>query len=159
MLPGDHELEVEEWMRKYLETANVKSYSRVIKEDLKLPNHLLGLQKTLIKLSFHNIQDLLAARRLLSPIIKDNQLKKESRNMYTFKEIETIMDPSVYIDDIREYDVPYHVRVSIDKNVRVGKWYDVYAKHSKVDFVEDKEKLHLLILLYWHSILKQPRHL
>lgn len=79
--------------------------------------------------------------------------------MYTFKEIETIMDPSVYIDDIREYDVPYHVRVSIDRNVRVGKWYDVYAKHSKVDFVEDKEKLHLLILLYWHSILKQPRHL
>lgn len=141
VLPGDHELEVEEWMRKYLETANVKSYSRVIKEDLKLPNHLLGLQKTLIKLSFHNIQDLLAARRLLSPIIKDNQLKKESRNMYTFKEIETIMDPSVYIDDIREYDVPYHVRVSIDRNVRVGKWYDVYAKHSKVDFVEDKEKI------------------
>ncbi|KAF6066675.1 DNA polymerase B, exonuclease domain family protein [Candida albicans] len=141
VLPGDHESEVEEWMRKYLETANVKSYSRVIKEDLKLPNHLLGLQKTLIKLSFHNIQDLLAARRLLSPIIKDNQLKKESRNMYTFKEIETIMDPSVYIDDIREYDVPYHVRVSIDRNVRVGKWYDVYAKHSKVDFVEDKEKI------------------
>ena len=40
--------------------------------------------------------------------------------MYTFKEIETIMDPSVYIDDIREYDVPYHVRVSIDRMLELG---------------------------------------
>ena len=27
----------------------------------------------------------------------------------------TYVDPSKYIVDIREYDVPYHVRVSIDK--------------------------------------------
>ena len=40
--PG-HESEVEEWMRKHLEICNVKSFGRVTKEDLSLPNHLLGL--------------------------------------------------------------------------------------------------------------------
>ena len=26
--------------------------------------------------------------------------------------------------EIREYDVPYHIRVCIDKEIRIGKWYD-----------------------------------
>lgn len=141
VLPGDHELEVEEWLRKNLESCNVKKFSRVIKDALELPNHLLGLKKNLIKLSFHNNQDLLAAKRILTPIIKDNQLKRESRDLYNFKDVDSSSDPSTYIDDIREYDVPYHVRVSIDKQLRVGKWYDVYAKHSKIEIVEDKEKI------------------
>ncbi|CAI5755607.1 unnamed protein product [Candida verbasci] len=137
IISNEYQSEVEEWLKKFLESCNVKQFSRVVKEDLKLPNHLLGLQKTLIKLSFHNIQDLLQARRLLNPIIKDNQLKKETRNIY---EIEN-EDPSTFIDDIREFDVPYHVRVSIDNKVRVGKWYDVYAKHAEIELIEDKEKI------------------
>ncbi|KAG5420383.1 POL2 [Candida metapsilosis] len=136
-----HESEVEEWMRKFLEICNVKSFGRVTKEDLSLPNHLLGLKKNLIKLTFHNIQDLLSARRLLTPIIKDNQMKRESRDVFNYNNEVDVSDPSQLISDIKEYDVPYHVRVSIDKQVRVGKWYHVYAKHSKVDIVEDKEKV------------------
>ncbi|KAI5954179.1 POL2 [Candida jiufengensis] len=139
IISSEFQSEVEEWMRKYLETCNVKSFGRVIKEDLSLPNHLLGLKKNLIKLTFHNIQDLLAARRLLNPIIKENQLKKESRDMFNFTKKIDASDPSKLVSDIKEYDVPYHVRVSIDKQVRVGKWYNVYAKHSKVELVEDKE--------------------
>ena len=34
-------------------------------------------------------------------------------------------DALEYIVDIREYDVPYYMRVSIDLNLRVGLWYDV----------------------------------
>ncbi|KAI3405326.2 POL2 [Candida oxycetoniae] len=136
---SEFESEVEEWMRKYLENCHVKSFGRVVKEDLSLPNHLLGLKKSLIKLTFHNIQDLLAARRMLTPIIKDNQMNKESRDMFNFKTDIDASDPSKLISDIKEYDVPYHVRVAIDKQVRVGKWYNVYAKHSKIDIVEDKE--------------------
>ena len=41
-------------------------------------------------------------------------------------------DPSEHIVDIREYDVPYHVRVAIDADVRIGKWYTVEAKHGEV---------------------------
>ncbi|EGW34100.1 DNA-directed DNA polymerase epsilon, catalytic subunit A [Spathaspora passalidarum NRRL Y-27907] len=149
VLPG-HESEVEEWAKKFLESCNVKSLTRVSKEDLALPNHLLGLKKNLIKLTFHNVSDLLGARRLLSPIIKENQMKRDSREIYkvmnfsnghTNEESTNTTDPSTFLDDIKEYDVPYHVRVSIDKQIRVGKWYDVFAKHSKVHLVEDKEKI------------------
>jgi DNA polymerase epsilon subunit 1 len=41
-------------------------------------------------------------------------------------------DASDYIVDIREYDVPYHVRVAIDLDIRIGKWYTVEAKHGVV---------------------------
>jgi DNA polymerase epsilon subunit 1 len=153
------ESEVEEWLRKFLETAYIKSITRISKEDLALPNHLVGLRNNLIKLSFHNIQDLLVARRLLAPIITENKKKSDTRDIYLAMNFdinningtdmymkngskpEIIADPSTLINDVREYDVPYHVRVSIDADVRVGKWYDVYVKHSEVTLVEDKEKI------------------
>lgn len=148
-----HEAEVEEWLRKFLEPANVKNLSRLLKDDLALPNHLVGLQKHLIKLSFHNVLDLLVARRLLSPILKENKQKRETRDIYLAmnnnsnhfgldgKNHDSIADPSTYIDDMKEYDVPFHVRVSIDVGVRVGKWYNVFVKHSQVTLEEDTEKI------------------
>ncbi|WLF78893.1 DNA polymerase epsilon catalytic subunit [Lodderomyces elongisporus] len=139
ILSADYASEIEEWMRRFLETCKVKSFDRVVKEDLSLPNHLVGLKKSLIKLTFHNIQDLLMARRLLTPIIKENQMNKESRDMFNFNMDIDASDPSKLLSDIKEYDVPYHVRVAIDKQIRVGKWYNVFAKHGKVEFVEDKE--------------------
>lgn len=151
------ESEAEEVLKKFLEPCNVKSIRHVIKEDLSIPNHLVGLKKTLIKLTFHNIPDLLAARRLITPIVKDNQMKKDSRDTYNvmnFTNLNNInsddfgsndngptMDPTAYLEDIREYDVPFHVRVSIDKNIRVGKWYSVTVKHSEVELKEDKSKV------------------
>lgn len=158
-LPG-HEAEVEEWLRKELEQTHVKNITREHKDDLALPNHLVGLQRLLIKISFHNVSDLLAARRVLSPIIKQNLLKRDTRDIYLIMNFNNLnnlngntesanmrydsttnQDPSTYIDDIREYDVPYHVRVSIDQNIRVGKWYDVYVRHSVTTFVEDPSRI------------------
>ncbi|CAK7894119.1 DNA polymerase epsilon catalytic subunit A [[Candida] anglica] len=176
-VPG-HESEVEETIRKLLEQCHLKSVARLNKEDLSLPNHLVGLQKSLIKLTFHNVSDLLAARRLLSPIVKDNQLTRDSRDIYMNTNFNvggnTVhdsdygqlsgtysnndhnssnfhnsnnngnnenVDPLTFIDDIREYDVPYHVRVSIDKNIRVGKWYNVYVAQQETSLEEDKEKI------------------
>ena len=37
----------------------------------------------------------------------------------------TSFDPMDQILDMREYDVPYYVRVCIDLNVRVGAWYEL----------------------------------
>lgn len=156
VIPG-RESEVEESLRKKLEETNVKSISIMEKEDLSLPNHLVGLKKTLLKLVFHNISDLLAARRILAPIIKENEMKNETRDVYSALKVTGMTgennfditnsstteytDPTQLISDIREYDVPYHVRVSIDADIRVGKWYYVYAKHSEVTLVEDKETI------------------
>lgn len=35
------------------------------------------------------------------------------------------------IVDIREYDVPYHVRVAIDNKINVGHWYHVKGRGSE----------------------------
>ena len=37
-------------------------------------------------------------------------------------------NPLENIVDLREYDLPLHVRASIDKSVFVGKWYQVKCK-------------------------------
>ncbi len=46
-----------------------------------------------------------------------------------------------YVDDIREYDVPYHVRVSIDKEIRVGKWYTVESNSGLITLTELTDRL------------------
>lgn len=160
VMPGK-EAEVEEALKRLLEQCNVKSVSKEVKDDLALPNHLVGLQRTVIRLTFHNTTDLLGARRILTPIIKENQKNGDRRDVFQVlnfnnsnningghtgyqsnKETgkgESSSDPLTFIDDVREYDVPYHVRVSIDKGIRVGKWYNVFAKHGTINLEEDTE--------------------
>lgn len=154
VVPGK-EAEVEESLKKLLEEFNAKSVSREVKDDLAQPNHLIGLKRPLIKLVFHNVSDLLGAKRFLAPIVKENQSKRDTRDVFQVLSInnvnsvdhrktranEVTVDPTSYIDDIREHDVPYHVRVSIDKNIRIGKWYDVYAHHGVIDIQEDTAKI------------------
>ncbi|CCA36247.1 Hypothetical protein PP7435_CHR1-0080 [Komagataella phaffii CBS 7435] len=153
-----YESEVEEYLRKQLEGL-LKKASRVEKDDLSLPNHLIGLKRTLIQLSFHNISNLLEARRIIAPIVKQNQLFKEQRDVYNsdlnynlLNEEEDLdfnteskskpLDIAHCLEDIREYDVPYHVRVSIDNNYRIGKWYTLEATDSaQVSFTEMKDKI------------------
>ena len=133
--------EVEEYLKKLLESC-LKNITVLAKDDLSLDNHLLGLQKTLIKLTFINNNQLFEARKILRPILLDNQNTLQQRNIYNINNNNNIngnppLDAKRFIEDIREYDVPYHVRVSIDKDVRVGKWYKV----SSFGFLECTEKV------------------
>ena len=52
-----------------------------------------------------------------------------------------VLDATDFIVDVREYDVPYHVRVAIDKDIRIGKWYTVEAKHGHVNLTCVEERL------------------
>ncbi|KAL9600996.1 MAG: hypothetical protein Q9219_002818 [cf. Caloplaca sp. 3 TL-2023] len=141
------EAEVEEWCRRKFEGL-VKGVKRVEKEDLQMPNHLLGYRRLFLQLSFHNVGELLEARSTIMPLAESN--RKNMTAMDTYAEVashsagfelfdderengrrnEGIADASDYIVDIREYDVPYHVRVTIDRDIRIGKWYTVEAKHG-----------------------------
>ena len=45
------------------------------------------------------------------------------------------------IVDIREHDVPYHIRVAIDNKINVGHWYYVKGRGSdppEIRLVEDE---------------------
>ena len=52
-----------------------------------------------------------------------------------------VLDASDFIVDIREYDVPYHVRVTIDLDIRIGKWYTVEAKHGSISLSIIEERV------------------
>ncbi|RJE19848.1 DNA polymerase [Aspergillus sclerotialis] len=153
----DHEVEVEEWCRRMFDGI-IKKIIRVEREDLKLPNHLLGHRRTFLQLNFANVGHLLEARKTLLPLAEKN--KKNVNIMDTYAEISSAnagfdlfddelinesrtnnsMNASDFIVDIREYDVPYHVRVAIDKDIRIGKWYTVEAKHGLISLtcLEDR---------------------
>ncbi|KAG0690580.1 DNA polymerase epsilon catalytic subunit [Pichia californica] len=164
--PQNKSTELEEWLRRSLE-GSVKTISTVEKEDLDLANHLTGKKATLVKLSFNNITDLLNSRRILQPYITKNKANKESNDIYksmnlnynsinkeTIENDDLLMDIDIeeendfkYSDaselilDIKEYDVPYHVRVSIDDDIRIGKWYIVEATSAGPKIIENKEKI------------------
>jgi DNA polymerase epsilon subunit 1 len=108
------------------------------KEDLDLPNHLIGMKRKYLKLRFYTVDDLMKAKRDIMPVVKRNKEREKSKSVY---------DPSMFtggfmqntgagpttlvtdqldnIVDIREYDVPYHIRVAIDNRINVGHWYRV----------------------------------
>ncbi|KAK8221933.1 DNA polymerase epsilon catalytic subunit [Zalaria obscura] len=153
------EQDVEEWCRRSFEGL-VKSTKRVEKEDLQMPNHLLGYKRTFLKLTFANVNDLLLVRRGISPIAEKNKSKMNAMDMYAevasanagidmfdddliedSKRTGSIMDASDFIVDMREYDVPYHVRVAIDVDIRIGKWYTVEAKHGHITLSCIEERL------------------
>ena len=80
-----HEPEAEEWLKRAPGGGVVKSLRKVEKEDLQMPNHLLGYRRTFFALSFANINDLLAARRDIMPIAEKN--KKNMNAMDTYAEV------------------------------------------------------------------------
>lgn len=80
-----HEAEVEEWCKRVPGGGVVRSVKKVEKEDLNMPNHLLGYRRTFLELRFANVNDLLAARRDIMPIAEKN--KKGMDAMDTYAEV------------------------------------------------------------------------
>uniref|UniRef100_A0A3B3YXY9 DNA polymerase epsilon catalytic subunit n=1 Tax=Poecilia mexicana TaxID=48701 RepID=A0A3B3YXY9_9TELE len=117
------------------------------KEDLDLPNHLVGLKRSYIKLSFNTVDDLVKVKREISPAVRKNREREQSNDAYTSMlssalsggsvisaeedgTLKSIADQLDNIVDMREYDVPYHVRVSIDLKIHVAHWYNVRYRGS-----------------------------
>ena len=111
------------------------------KVDLSLPNHLAGLKKKVIKISFKNVQNLVAVRADLRKIVQKNKAKEK---VLTFSDLLNPLDKVdslEHIEDLREDDVQYHVRVCIDNNIRCGKWYKVKNMSelgASLEVLEDK---------------------
>lgn len=78
------EQEVEEHCRRAFEGL-MKGIKRVEKEDLSMPNHLTGYRRTFLQLSFANVNDLLAVRKAVGPIVEKN--KKSLNAMDTYAEV------------------------------------------------------------------------
>jgi DNA polymerase epsilon subunit 1 len=79
--------EVEEWVKRVPGGGVIKTVRRVEKEDLQMPNHLLGYRRTFLELRFANVADLMAARRDIMPLAEKN--KKNMNAMDTYAEVAT----------------------------------------------------------------------
>ncbi|XP_052115201.1 DNA polymerase epsilon catalytic subunit A [Arachis duranensis] len=129
------EMDVEAYLRRRYETQ-IADIEIIEKEDLDLKNHLSGLRKPYLKLSFDTVQQLMTVKSDLMHVVERNQAKSDAAEAY-----ESILTerreqkPQDFIDciiDLREYDVPYHVRFAIDNDIRSGQWYDVCVSSTGV---------------------------
>eukprot|EP00268_Persea_americana_P026628 TRINITY_DN2608_c0_g1_i2.p1 TRINITY_DN2608_c0_g1~~TRINITY_DN2608_c0_g1_i2.p1 ORF type:complete len:2201 (+),score=389.42 TRINITY_DN2608_c0_g1_i2:181-6783(+) len=122
------EMDVESYLRRRYE-GQISDIEIVEKEDLDLKNHLSGLRKSYLKIRFDTVQQLMSVKNDLLHVVERNRVKLDAVEAYdSIFTGKSMQRPQDYIDcilDLREYDVPYHVRFSIDNDVRCGQWYDV----------------------------------
>lgn len=55
----------------------------VLKEDLDMANHLIGLKQRYLKLTFMNQTDMLKVRREILSYVRKNQEKEKANTFYT----------------------------------------------------------------------------
>jgi len=112
----------------------ITDMAKVQKEDLDLHNHLVGLKQLYVKLEFLTVSDLQKVRRDLVSAFKRNREKAKAATAYSemlegqSREHSSRTNPLDWIVDIREHDMPHHVRTSIDKELFVGSWYTVTCR-------------------------------
>jgi len=121
--------------RKY--GGNAAKIEIIEKEDLDMPNHLIGIKHQVIKMSFYNTTVMNKIRLEINRSVKKNK-EREKTNTFYMKMLsmsltgnassESNQDFLDFIMDIREHDVPYHVRVSIDLKIFCGLWYNIRCK-------------------------------
>ncbi|KAE9461327.1 hypothetical protein C3L33_06754, partial [Rhododendron williamsianum] len=129
------EMDVEAYLRRRYE-SQIADIEIVVKEDLNLKNHLSGLRKPYLKISFDTVQQLMRVKSDLMHVVERNQAKLDAAEAYesvlTGKSKQRPQDFIDCVFDLREYDVPYHVRFAIDNDVRSGQWYDVSVSSAGV---------------------------
>lgn len=137
---ADQSLEVARYIgKKY--AGQVARIEHIKKEDLDLANHLSGLQQDFIKLYFPNNNAMIKVRRELLSAVRKNREREKTNTNYIKMLSNSLVQASDQRDlfqraadhldniiDVREYDVPYHVRVSIDLKINCGLWYNVRCK-------------------------------
>lgn len=131
-------LEVSRYLGKKYE-GKITKIEHIKKEDLDLPNHLTGLTQDYLQLWFANNNVLMKVRREIMSAVKKNRERDKANTNYIRMLSNSLVSASShnfqqttdYFDsliDIREYDVPYHVRVSIDLKIFCGLWYNIRCK-------------------------------
>ncbi|XP_022957705.1 DNA polymerase epsilon catalytic subunit A-like [Cucurbita moschata] len=138
------ETDVEAYLRRRYE-GQIADIEILEKEDLDLKNHLSGLRKAYLKLSFDTVQELMNVKSELLRVVESNWAKSDAAEAYDSilfgKREQKPQDFVECIVDLREYDVPYHVRFAIDHDVRCGQWYDVSVSSTGVSLEKRKDLL------------------
>ncbi|CAK1550449.1 unnamed protein product [Leptosia nina] len=123
------------------------------KEDLDLLNHLSGIRQRYIKLSFISQNEMIKVRREILTAVNKNKEREKKDAIYAemltnaltsaaaIEHAKKTTDHMENILDIREHDVPYHVRVSIDIKIFCGTWYTVKSRGTETPVFSKRDDL------------------
>ncbi|XP_046997014.1 DNA polymerase epsilon catalytic subunit 1 [Schistocerca americana] len=139
--------------KKY--SGTIAKIEVIPKDDLDMPNHLIGLQQKYLKLSFVSITDLMKVRKDLLAAVRKNRERHKGRTVYSemlsnalankegidVATKRTATDHLESIMDIREYDVPYHIRVSLDNKIFCGSWYSVQSRGTEPPIIKKRDDI------------------
>ena len=87
----------------------------------------------MLKLSFYTTADLNEVKREVQPAVQRNKRRGQAVDAYhalmarregSKGRKDAVDEALTHIEDVREYDVPYHMRFSIDTGVRCGLWFE-----------------------------------
>jgi len=144
----------------------ITSISQVYKEDLDLHNHLVGLKQLFLKLTFLTTTDLQKVKRDLISAVRKNKDRAKATTAYSEmlqqqNQGYSKTNPMDHLVDIREHDMPHHVRVNIDKSIFVGSWYDVKCRGNNEEPIIVKrediiERPDCIVLAYDIETTKLP---
>lgn len=148
-------LEVSRYLSKIF-AGYIQSLEIYDKEDLDLPNHLNGRKLTVIKISFLNNTLLSKVKKDLLGVVKKNKEQKKEDNVYLHmlakvlkdqtesKKLNKVDNPQENIIDIKEFDIPHHVRASIDLKLFCGLWYSIKCKQKIMELPDIKSRPDLI---------------
>ena len=63
-------------------SGHLSGIEMVDKEDLDLPNHLVGLKQRYLKLQFVTVEDLMKAKREIMSAVRKNKDREKARSTY-----------------------------------------------------------------------------
>ncbi len=63
-------------------SGHVSGIEMVDKEDLDLPNHLVGLRRRYLKLQFATVEDLIKAKREVMSAVRKNRERDKNSSAY-----------------------------------------------------------------------------
>ncbi|CAH0728541.1 unnamed protein product, partial [Brenthis ino] len=123
------------------------------KEDLDLLNHLSGLKQRYVKLSFTSQNEMIKVRKEILTAVNKNKEREKKDAIYSemltnaltsAAAIEYAKKTTDHMDnilDMREHDVPYHVRVAIDMKIFCGTWYTVKSRGTETPIFTKRDDI------------------
>ncbi|CAD5218192.1 unnamed protein product [Bursaphelenchus okinawaensis] len=157
---------VSSYLTKHYEYCWIENVEKV---NLDMDNHLTGSKTKYLKVIFLSEAEMQQFKNSLLKTILKNKEKAKSNTDYTKllqKHFGTaksdIPDTLDLIIDIREYDLPYQMRVCVDNKIFAGLWYTVEClnpetqKPSVVRNFDKVEPLEPVICAYDIETTKAP---
>ncbi|XP_060805157.1 DNA polymerase epsilon catalytic subunit 1 [Amyelois transitella] len=149
-------LECEQEVIQYLSkkfAGTIHKIDVIEKEDLDLLNHLSGLKQRFIKLSFMSQNEMMKVRKEILTAVNKNKEREKKDAIYAemltnaltsaaaIEHAKKTTDHMENILDIREHDVPFHVRVSIDMKIFCGTWYTIKSRGTETPIFTKRDDI------------------